>query len=485
MLRSAFPGDCSLRRAGEGAKSLTKRLPGRLQPCCGLVLVALCLAAAPACALTLEEVLARAARYNPDLRAARAAARAGHEGVALARSAWLPAVRLGLSGGATRTHRRPALITARTTRNQKALELSVSHNLYRSGQDTGTLLRALASVRQAHALVEDAEQTLLLRVVTAYLDTVRQARALELRRASLAFFEERSREIDAQFRIGDRTRVDQKQAAAEREVAVAEVTLAESGLETQRALFETLVGIPPDGLAEVALPAGLPSSAAEARRMAEAGHPAVRAAKHALRAAEHAVRAAKGAAGSRIDLQGSFSRNWVDTDPASLSEGSADEVFVGIQLSLPLYEGGASSARVREAKWLRAQKQDQLDAAIREALRRAADAWTRLVSARKHHAALTTAVAASEAALHSIRREADIGERTTREVLDAERFRVERQIAALSAKRNVIVHAHSLVAAVGGLTARRMSIDGVPDLQQEARDAARSIRPGLLSILED
>ena len=80
------------------------------------------------------------------------------------------------------------------------------------------------------------------------------------------------------------------------------------------------------------------------------------------------------------------------------------------------------------------------------------------------------------------RREAEIGERTVREVLDAERSLVSYQVRALDAERDAVVEAYTLLEAVGLLTARALGIEGLADLDREAEEARRNLAPGWLSL---
>ena len=449
-------------------------------------LAALALAAAPARALTLEEAFAEAVRTNPDLRASREAARAVHEGVPLARASWMPTVEaqvlasrtrigsaLDFSGGFANPSSAP-LVT-----DQRIMTLSATQNLYRGGRNPALVRRADQEVLQAHAAVEDTEQLVLLRVATAYLDVLRAERTVELRRASLAAFEARVRETEAQFAVGDRTAADRAQALAERDVAAAEVAAARADLETQRSLFAMLAGVEPRDLTPPGEPAGLPPTLEEAIRRAEGERPAVRAAGYAASAAGHAVRAVSGELGPRVDLRGTVTRT-LGQGQLSFLPNSTD-VTVGVQVSMPIYQAGAVGARLRQAHRVEGRTRNEQAAARREAAQRASAAWLALRSARERLAALRTAVEASRTALAGIRREADVGERTTREVLDAERRLVSRQVDALGAERDAVVGAYRLLEAVGGLTARGLGIAGGPDLEQEARDTRGRFSHGFFS----
>ena len=468
------------------------------------VLAALSVASSPAHALTIEEALAEAARSNPNVRAARDAARSGHEGVPLAFSAWLPTIHVNASASGTRLGRTavsqstptggffpvvdasgkltgsvpvpaPPKITSDGS-DRESLELVYTQNLFSSGRDKAGLYRAMESVRQSHATVEDTEQIVLLRTATAYLDVLRAGRTVKLREASLVSFEARARETKAQFLVGDRTQADVAQADAEREIAAADVASAKADLEVQQALFEALVGMPADDLEAAGEPANLPETLDAALDAARTERPSVRAALYAERAAAHAVRAAKGDLGPRADLRATVTR--------TIGHGTTNSTdqSIGVQLGIPLYQAGSGGARLRQARHVLAQRQDQRAAAQRDAAQRAEGAWRELNAARQRRAALTTAVEAARVALTGIRREAEIGERTTREVLDAERSLVLYRVRELTAERDAVVQAYTLLEATGALTARELGVRGLPDLGREARNTRWSLKPGLMSL---
>ena len=472
-----------------------------------LLAAAFAFSAAPAQALTIEEAMAEAVRSNPNVLAALQAARSRHEGVPLARSAWRPTVEANVSGRLTRIGSVPVTGTdwreipvldpggdlvgftppvpypvpggvVSDGRDRQTVELVLTQNLYRGGGRRAVLRQAEEEVRLGRADVEAAEQRVLLQTAAAYLDVLRAERFVALRKASLAAFEAHARDTRAQYEVGDRTRADVAQADAEREVAAAEAGAAAADLEVQRARFETVVGLPPRDLAPAGEPGGLPGSLDAARRAAESGRPAVRAALHAERAASHAVRAEKGDLLPRVDLSGSITRSVGHGEAGLYSTDST----VGVRLTMPLYQAGAGSARLRRARHAHAQLRDERYAAQREAVQRATSAWRNLHSARQRHTALAAAVEASRIALGGIRREAEIGERTVREVLDAERSLVSYQVRALDAERDAVVEAYTLLEAVGVLTARALGIEGLADLDREAEEARRSLAPGWLPL---
>ena len=512
---------------------------------------ALALAAAgPAPALTIGEAFRETARSNPTLHAAREAARAQHEGVPLALSAWMPT--LNASWRQTETHSRQDLRCtvndinfqafqncgpSQSRADRTTLELSLTQNLYRGGQDAARLRQADAEVLRNHASLRDVEQTVFLQVATAYLDLIRAERVVTLRKASLASFEARYRDTKSQYDIGDRTQADLAQSEAEKQIAAADVISAQATLNSLRARFEELVGRAPGAMTTPPEPTGLPPTLEEAQRRAQHELPAVRAARHALTAAGHAEDAASGQLGPTLDLTGSIqqydsfsqsntddftirpqipsitidtkdlpkppaSRNpvggfdnpdHVHTLPVSLPSvtrdiGRSTDIDgntrqVSLRLNVPIYLGGRVGAQLRQAQHLEEQTRGRLVAAKRQAIQSATAAWQELHAARYRKQATAAAVDASKVALDGIVREAAIGERTTREVLDAERAYVSRQVQARGAERDVIVQAYTLLRATGRLTAEHLAIGGLPDLEAEAEAARWNLLPGVVDLI--
>lgn len=426
-------------------------------------------------ALSLEEAFAHALRWNPEIQAARESARRVHHNVPLAIGNWLPTVQLRSSAGLARIDSRGASVNS----EQKTVELAYSHNLYAGGRRKEVLRQAEEEVRQAHAGVEEVEQGVLLRVATAYLDVLRAQQTVELRRASLDVFEARTRETKAQFDVGDRTQADVAQADSAWGIAVADVVSATAELGTQRALFETLAGVPADELATPGEMNNLPRTLEEARRTALQAQPAVRAAHYALEVARHAESAAERESGPRLDLEGTVGRTADNIHPFKFN---TTETRVGVRLTVPLYQAGTADIRVRQATNVRRQRQAELLAAQREVLRQVTSAWNDLEAARERYAALRAAVTASEVALAAVQREAGVGERTTREVLDAQRSVVSNQVTMLATERDSLVSTYRLLAATGTLTARAMDFEGTPDLHQEAREVRLSSTPTMLRL---
>src|SRR3546814_10375860 len=114
-------------------------------------------------------------------------------------------------------------------------------------------------------------------------------------------------------------------------------------------------------------------------------------------------------------LQGSIGYQHERTSRSS--EGSTAEILAVVRV--PLYQQGAVSSRVREAKQIASQRRLQVREAIRRAREDAISAWERLQTAQAQIAAFQQSVRANEIALEGVRQENAVGARPVPDVLAA------------------------------------------------------------------
>jgi outer membrane protein len=131
---------------------------------------------------------------------------------------------------------------------------------------------------------------------------------------------------------------------------------------------------------------------------------------------------------------------------------------VTLNLNVPLYQGGAEHAQVRQARQQAQQARQQVADARRVAAQQATEAWETLGSARAQVESVRAQIRAQEIALDGVQREAVVGSRTTLDVLNAEQELLNARVSLVRALANVITASHSLASAVGRLTARDLSL---------------------------
>ena len=416
------------------------------------------LAAAPAPAQTLAEALALAYANNPTLQAARAALRATDENVPQALAGWRPTVTLSANAGIAEGYARSVgpggPVTRPTDRTPAGVQATVVQPLYRGGRTEAQVRRAENQVLAARARLLATEQAVLRDTVAAYVAVIRDQEEVRLNRNNVTVLTRQLQATQERFRVGEITRTDVAQSESRLAGARAQLAEAEGRLQNSRALFARLVGQAPGRLTApqpVSPPVG---SAEEARRMAMTNNPAVVAALFDEAAGRDFIDVQMAALLPQANLQAQAFRN--DNSAQPLTRATGQQITATI--TVPIYQGGAEHAAVRQARQDAQRLRQVVDEQRRAAAQQANEAWESLLATRAAVASVRAQINAAEIALDGVRREAVVGNRTTLDVLNAEQELLNARVALVRALANQVTASHALVAAVGRLTARDLRL---------------------------
>jgi TolC family type I secretion outer membrane protein len=421
----------------------------------------------PAVADTFREALGSAYLNNPTLQSRRAELRATDENVPQALSGWRPTVQATGSAGVNRVDRnittgagQPA---GAQNRYPRTVDLSIVQPLYRGGRTTASVERAENEVLAARANLLVAEQDILLEAGTAYMNVLRDTAVVELNINNERVIQRQLEATRDRFEVGEVTRTDVSQAEARLALAIADRRLAEGELEASRAAYERIIGNPPQNLEQPPPVLDLPESKSAAIDSAARGSHSVAAAVFQHRAAEKTVRTIEGELLPTVNVRGRAAH---DRDVIA-RDGRQNTYALMAELNVPLYQAGAVSSRVRQAKQLASQRLVQIEGARRAAAEDAARSWEGVLTTRARIESLETSIAAQEVALEGVEQEALVGTRTVLDVLDAEQELLDARVNLVRARRDEIVASLGLAQAIGRLTADALDL-GVPRYDFEA-----------------
>lgn len=417
---------------------------------------------------TLTDALAAAYEGNPDIEAARAELRAIDEGVAQARGGWRP--RADAVGSISRSDTEQ-LSTVRgfperrdTTLTGKSASIAVEQPIFRGFRTVNETRQAKNRVYAGRENLEQTESDVLLEAVTAYMDVTRDQAVLELNRNNVQVLQRQLEASQDRFRVGEITRTDVAQSEARLSRAISDRIQAEAQLVASRSRFNRVVGFMPGTLAPVTTLPELPESEEAALEIALAENPRLNAVRFNERASANAIGVAKSGLLPEISLRAEYGRDW-DT---SVFTPESTRKQITAQLRIPLYEAGIQSSLVREARQVNNQYRLLIVSAERQVMENARNAWEALREARSRIQSNREQVRANEIALEGVRQEADVGARTTLDVLDAEQELLDSRVALVTAERDAVVAAYALLAALGRLNAEYL------DLPVERYDPARN-----------
>ncbi len=413
---------------------------------------------AQASAETLREALAKAYQTNPTLTGARAGLRAVDENVPIAKSRGLPS--LDVSGQFTENLLISATNFFSPTRNISA-RANLSIPIYQGGAVKNAIRAADARVAAGQANLRGTEANLFANVVGAYVDVLRDEAILGLNMKQVQVLDTNLQATRDRFEVGDLTRTDIAQSESRLAIAKGQLQSAEAQLVSSRERYVQLVGTEPGKLEQPPLLPNLPSTPDMAVEKSLANNPDLQSAKRASEAAGFDVRAARSARLPRVSAVADRSyANFLNSAPANSRTNTSQSSAAGIQFSIPLYQGGAPSAQVRQAQARSSQSFEQVIEAERAVIAQTRSAFASLRATNAVIQSSETAVSAAALSLEGVRAENSVGNRTILDILNAEQELLNAQVQLVSARRNAYVAGFNLLTAMGQAEADDLGLDG-------------------------
>jgi outer membrane protein len=405
---------------------------------------------------TLEGALALAYQNNPQINSQRAATRATDESVGVALSGYRPTVsataQLGeqyldtLSKPSSGIGYSKSVGTVATS----SYGLTTKQTLFNGFQTSSRTRLAEGQVFSARETLRTTEQTILLNGATAYMNLLRDAALLELQRNNVKVLEATLRQTRDRFTAGEVTRTDLAQAESSLAAGRSSLHAAESNFITSKSAYVQVIGVEPGKLASASpVDRFSPSTLVGALQRGASQNPAVTKAMFDVDAAIEQVKVQESFLYPTLSLNGSMQKSLGSTSNLSSLETLSGSV-IG-QLSVPIYQGGAEYANIRQAKETLGQRRLDLDTARLSVQQNVTQSWGQLEAAKAQVDATTAQVTSAEIALDGVREEARVGQRTTLDVLNAQQSLVSARTALVTAQHDRIVASYAVLASVGSL----------------------------------
>ncbi len=428
-----------------------------------LSLLAALLAAAPAQADTLRDALSQAYVTNPNLLAARAHQRQVDENVPLARSEGMPSI--SATGAYTENVKQSAASFASPAR-QFTAGVNGELPIFQGGAVRNAVQAAKVRVEAGRADLRTAESNVFTDVVAAYMDVIRDQAIVELNAGQVGVLDTNLRASKDRFEVGDLTRTDVAQSEARLSLSRSQLEAAQARLVASREAYLAAVGKTPDDLqAPPPLP-GLPASVDTALAIAMENNPQLLSARKQGDAARYDVGTARASRLPRLSaVAGGNYFNYLDSLAPIPGIPIADRgtaASVGIQASLPLYQGGRPGARVRQAEARAGETLEMEIAAERSVISELRSAYASYSASQAVIRSSEAGVSSNELALEGVRAENSVGTRDVLDVLNAEQELLNARVQLVTARRDAYVAGFALLAAMGRAEAANLGLDGGP-----------------------
>jgi outer membrane protein, protease secretion system len=310
----------------------------------------------PAQAIGLKQAYEAALKNDPAYRAAFYDALGGKEAIVAGRAGLLPNVSANYSGNRNRSDTQ--LFDASGHAGPPTHPNYFSRSASVSLRQTLFNLDALARYRQSKAQVaySDAQfsvqgQELILRVTAAYIDALFASEQVALATAQRDTLLEQKKVNDRLFTGGEGTRTDMLETQARLDVAEAQLVETRDNLAANLTALSGIVGeevTSVDALAPGFRLQPMPTGGVDGwKTIALARNPLLEAQQAAIEATRQEVSRNRAGHAPRLDMVASYSRNTSETINTLNQETTARSI--GIQLTVPIYAGGAVNSATRQA----------------------------------------------------------------------------------------------------------------------------------------
>ena len=426
---------------------------------CGIAM-----AAAPAWAVDLIGVHDLALKSDPRLRAAEFRREAVDENKALAWSNLLPALDATATwsrGGSETSIEGIDLQDPTSREDTENYALTLRHALYHQ-ENYETLDIARAQISEAGAIYHLAFQDFLLRVAEGYFLVLTFTDGVIFAEAEEKAFQRQYEQAEQRFEVGLTAVTDVHEAKASYDNARARAIVARNLLADAEEALKELTGEYFDNYEALQKVLPLvepePASAEQWVEMALDSNPTVLAARAGVDIAEATMRFARAGHFPTLDLVAGYSdfsnnkfviRNDFQQQIGTTTLG-VDDTSIQLLLNVPIYRGGAVSARTRQAGYLLDARTEDLDDIQRQTVRATQNAYRDVAAGIQEVQAFGQAVISAESALQATQAGFEVGTRTIVDVLIAEQRYYQAQRDNSIARHAYIVN-HLRLQAIAGL----------------------------------
>jgi outer membrane protein len=391
-------------------------------------------------ALDLKEALERAEKYDAALRIAMSDYMAAEQAYPQSRANLLPD--LTASGFYQRndTKRENSTGTAITDVDSnfttKGYDVTLNQVIFNK-TFWDAMEQSKALVAQAAANYEVAKQDLILRTASAYFNVLGAQDNVAFTRAEKEAIGRQLEQSRERFNVGLIAITDVRESQASYDNAVANEIVAKNTLRNNIEALRVIIGDPIDDLAPLAekFPLLLPEPADidEWQSMALDGNLSLKASRFALTAAKENYEANRGGHYPVLNLSAAHQYNSSDGSAFGDAFGGSDNTdnTIGAQLSIPIYQGGGVSARVREANAQVWSEQAGVDQAIRTTVQQVRDAYLGVEASVSSVKAFNQALISAKTSVEATEAGFEAGTRTSVDVLlvQGRQFEAERNYA--------------------------------------------------------
>ena len=401
-------------------------------------------------AFDLQAAWDAALGYDASHSAAAYQRLAAQENIPQARAALLPQV--SLNGSYQRNH---PIEPDADSNNSYGYSVQATQTLFDASKYADYKQGKLAA-KLADAQFDLSEQQLLLNVSQAYFDVLTAYDLISASKASKTLYERQLEQAKTMFDVGAATIVDTHEAQAGLDNAQVQVLNAEQKLHLAQQKLEYYTGLNPADIERID---GKQvnrilnrKTLAEWQQLAYLSNTNISAKHLAVEQAQAAVQKAKANRYPTVELQAAYQDQHQQVSNMGFSEKVHNKgASIGVNLSMPLYTGGALSSQVRQTQFELLQREDEFTASKRDTDLQVREQYLNVQSGLAQVNALEQLVLTNRKKLESSQLGQQVGVRSNLDVIDAQRTLAESEQQLAKARYDYLQAQLALAQAAGQL----------------------------------
>jgi len=429
-------------------------------------MLTLCLSqAGTASALGLIEAYEAALQHDPAYRAAVHENEAGQQHRILGRSSLLPNISASYSNSKNQADVTTKTVWGQNTEQRDYTSMSGAIQLRQPLlhlEGVARYYQGAAQTDYSSAQFTARSQELIVRLAGAYSEAKYAEDHLALALVQRDAYAEQRRMNDRMFDKGEGTRTDMLETQAQYDLAEAQVLEAQDQVTDARNALAAIVGQEIDALDglrdDFKVKPMQPAGFDEWKAIALERNPSIAAQRHAVEAAAQEINKNRAGHAPRLDLIASSSKTSSDTINTYNQEAQTNSI--GIQLNVPLYAGGYTSAATSQAASNHEKAKADLEAQTSQVLVDLRKYYSQALSAELRIGAQSKSVESARLLVEATQKSVKGGMRTNLDVLNA-------QQQLFTAKRDLSLARYNYLLAYLRLR-QSAGVIGASDLQDVA-----------------
>ena len=409
-------------------------------------------------ASNLIDIYQQALARDPQLASAWSQNRAAQEIIEQGKALYRPTVNLTAGASASQTDIRflgaagnnPFRVQGRNNFEGYNYGVDARQPIYRK-QNLVQMEQSKTQVSQADKQLHLTQQNLILRVTQTYFDVLIAQDKMTLMAAQKKAIVSQLEQAKANFEVGTATVTDVNEAQARYDLVLAQEIATENELQVAKRSVQAITGAMPEKLATVRAdihPENLAQSMDKWLEITAANNLNILLQQDALKFAEQEVERLSAGHLPTLDAVASYTLNYANGNPNGFGS-ELESAVVGVQMQIPLYQGGAISSRVRQAVQNQEKAKDDIEVARRNAELETQRAYLNLSTSIAQVKALEQAEASSKLQVESTKLGYEVGVRNSVDVLNAEQQYFVAKRDLLQARYNYLVNIIRLKASSG------------------------------------